>query len=69
MDRVAIYARCSAQKQADKDLSIPAQLDAARAHAEARGWEVAREYVDEAESARTADRPDFQRMIGDAPGG
>jgi DNA invertase Pin-like site-specific DNA recombinase len=66
MDRVAIYARCSAQKQADKDLSIPAQLDAARAHAAARGWEVAREYVDEAESARTADRPDFQRMIGDA---
>ena len=35
MERVAIYARCSAQKQADRDLSIPAQLDAARLHADA----------------------------------
>ncbi len=66
MDRVAIYARCSAQKQADRDLSIPAQLDAARVHAATEGLEVVREYVDEAESARSADRPDFQRMIADA---
>ena len=66
MERCAIYARCSAQKQADKDLSIPAQLDAARAHARDQGWEVVTEYIDEAESARTADRPDFQRMIADA---
>ncbi len=66
MDRVAIYARCSAQKQADKDLSIPAQLDAARAYARAQGMEVVREFVDEAESARTADRPDFQQMIAEA---
>ena len=29
--RVAIYVRCSADKQAEKDLSIPAQLDACRA--------------------------------------
>jgi site-specific DNA recombinase len=66
MERVAIYARCSAQKQADRDLSIPAQLDAARARAAAEGWEVASEYIDEAESARTADRPAFQQMIADA---
>jgi DNA invertase Pin-like site-specific DNA recombinase len=31
-----------------------------------RGWEVVAEYVDEVESARTANRPDFRRMIGDA---
>ncbi len=64
--RCAIYARCSAQKQADRDLSIPAQLDAARDRAAAEGWEVVVEYIDEAESARTADRPAFQRMIADA---
>ena len=29
--RIAIYARCSADKQAERDLSIPAQLDACRA--------------------------------------
>jgi DNA invertase Pin-like site-specific DNA recombinase len=62
----AIYARCSAQRQADRDLSIPAQLDAARARAAAEGWEVVSEYIDEAESARTADRPAFRRMIADA---
>lgn len=30
MDRVAIYCRCSTARQGEKDLSIPAQLDAAR---------------------------------------
>ena len=30
------------------------------------GHEVTREYVDELESGRTADRPQFQRMIADA---
>ncbi len=64
--RAAIYARCSAQRQADKELSIPAQLDACRAEARRRGWEVVAEYVDEAESARTADRPQFQEMIAAA---
>jgi len=64
--RVAIYARCSAQRQADKELSIPAQLDACRAEARKRGWEIVSEYVDEAESARTADRPQFQEMIAAA---
>ena len=38
--RCVIYARCSAEKQAEKDLSIPAQLDAARQAARQRGWEV-----------------------------
>lgn len=35
--RVAIYARCSADKQAEKDLPIPAQLDCCRAGAKQRG--------------------------------
>jgi len=64
--RVAIYVRCSSVGQAVRDLSIPAQLDAARAYAAREGWVVAAEFIDEAESARTADRPDFQRMIKQA---
>ena len=64
--RVAIYARCSSQGQADKDLSIPAQLDAARERARREGWDVVKEFVDEAETARTADRPSFQQMIADS---
>ena len=64
--RVAIYARCSADKQAERDLSIPAQLDACRAGAAQRGWEVVAEYVDAAESATTDDRPQFREMIAAA---
>jgi len=64
--KVAIYARCSAQRQAEKELSIPAQLDACRNTAKQRGWEVVAEFVDLAESARTADRPQFQEMMAGA---
>ena len=64
--RVAIYARCSADKQAEKDLSIPAQLDACRLGASQRGWEVVAEFIDAAESATTDDRPQVREMIAAA---
>ena len=64
--RCALYVRCSADKQAEKDLSIPAQLDACRAAAAQRGWEVVAEFVDEAESARTDNRPAFRDMLAAA---
>jgi DNA invertase Pin-like site-specific DNA recombinase len=46
--KVALYARISDEKQAEKDLSIPAQLKALRKYSIERGWEVAAEYFDEA---------------------
>lgn len=64
--RAALYARVSSERQADKDLSIPAQLKALRDYAVRRGWAIHTEYVDEARSARTADRPKFQEMISAA---
>lgn len=64
--KAALYARVSSERQADKDLSIPAQLKALRDHAARRGWTIHMEYVDEARSARTADRPRFQEMISAA---
>ena len=60
---VVLYARVSSEKQAEKDLSLPAQLKALREYALKRNWTIVEEYVDEAESARTADRPAFQKMI------
>lgn len=63
--RVAIYARVSSDRQ-DVDLSISAQFRAVRQWAAANGHEVVAEYVDEAQSGRTANRPVFQEMIGDA---
>ncbi|MDD5258519.1 MAG: recombinase family protein [bacterium] len=64
--RVALYARVSSEKQAEKDLSLPAQLKALREYALKRQWTIVEEFIDEAESARTADRPEFQRMITSA---
>ena len=61
----ALYARVSSDRQ-DVDLSVAAQLRALRDYAEKNGYTVAREYVDEAESVRIADRPQFRRMLDEA---
>ncbi|MDO8689611.1 MAG: recombinase family protein [Dehalococcoidia bacterium] len=61
----AIYARVSSERQ-DVDLSISAQLKAIREYAEKGGYQVVREYVDEAESGRSIDRPGFKAMIASA---
>ena len=61
----ALYARVSSDRQ-DVDLSVAAQLRALRDYAEKHGYLVAREYVDEAESGRIADRPEFRRMLDEA---
>ena len=62
---VALYARVSSDRQ-DVDLSVAAQLRALRDYAEKNHYLVVREYVDEAESGRIADRPQFQRMLDEA---
>ena len=64
---VTLYARVSSERQ-DVDLSVSAQLRALRDYAEKNGYLVAREYVDEAESGRIADRPQFQKMLDEASG-
>ncbi len=61
----ALYARVSSDRQ-DVDLSVSAQLRALREYAERNGYLVAREYVDEAESGRIADRPQFRKMLDEA---
>ena len=61
----ALYARVSSDRQ-DVDLSVAAQLRALRDYAERNGYRVVREYVDEAESGRIADRPQFTKMLDEA---
>ena len=56
----ALFARVSSDRQ-DVDLSVAAQLRALRDYARSNGYSVAEEYVDEAESGRIADRPQFAR--------
>ena len=52
----ALYARVSSDRQ-DVDLSVAAQLRALRDYPKNNGYSVARDYLDEAESARISDRP------------
>jgi site-specific DNA recombinase len=56
-------------KQADRDLSVPAQLDACRLHAERQGWQVTAEYHDDGISGFEDERrPAFRKMLTDMVG-
>lgn len=62
LKKVIIYARVSSDRQ-DVDLSISAQLKALRDYARRNDYLIIKEYVDEAESGRSIDRPGFKEMI------
>ncbi|PRX21691.1 DNA invertase Pin-like site-specific DNA recombinase [Orenia metallireducens] len=65
MKKAVIYARVSSKIQVEEGLSIDAQISQLRDYAVENGYEVVAEYVDKGESAKTADRPQFQQMIKD----
>ena len=58
------YARVSTDKQAEKELSPPAQLSAMRQYARQRDWQIVEEFMEPGASARTADRPELKRLLG-----
>jgi len=62
--KAVIYARYSSYSQREE--SIEGQLRECRAFAEKNNIVVLGTYIDRAISARSDDRPDFQRMIKDA---
>ncbi|MEK3923462.1 recombinase family protein [Paenibacillus sp. FSL K6-2393] len=61
--KVVVYLRVSSEQQSERQLSIPAQRAALESYASERGWQIVDEYLDEAKSAKSDDRPDFLRMI------
>jgi len=66
--RALIYLRVSTKDQAEagrdvEGYSIPAQREACRRRAETLDADVADEFVDRGESARSSDRPELQRML------
>jgi site-specific DNA recombinase len=63
MKNALAYARVSTKEQAEKGLSIPAQLKAIREYASSHGFRILEEFVDKGESAKTSDRPEFRKMI------
>jgi site-specific DNA recombinase len=62
------YLRVSTKRQAERGadaegFSIPAQRDANRKKAQSLGALIVKEFVDRGESARSANRPELQRML------
>jgi len=67
MLRAVIYARYSSENQSEN--SIEGQLRECKAFAENKGITVVGTFIDRALSAKTAERPDFQKMIRDSAKG
>lgn len=63
MKNAVAYARVSTKEQAEKGLSIPAQLKAIREYAKSQDLKILEEYVDEGESVKTTDRPSFKKWL------
>ena len=61
--RCVLYARVSTDRQAEKDLSIPAQLRVMRDHAAQQGWAVAEEFLEPGFTATNAARPMLQAIL------
>lgn len=62
--KAVIYARYSSDNQREE--SIEGQIRECKAYAEKQGMTVLTTYIDRALSAKTDNRPDFQRMIKDS---
>ena len=67
MAKAVIYARYSSDNQREE--SIEGQIRECREYAEKNNITILTSYIDRALSARTADRPEFQRMIKDSEKG
>ena len=64
MKNAVIYARYSCDKQQEQ--SIDGQIRVIKEYAERNGYNIIRTYIDRAKSARTANRPEFLRLIQDS---
>ena len=64
MKRAALYARFSSDNQRTE--SIDAQVRVMKQYCRENKWKIVEIYIDEAHSATTDRRPNFQRMIEDS---
>jgi site-specific DNA recombinase len=60
---VVLYARVSSEQQAERDLSIPAQISSLEDYAKTHHHTVVGVFKDEAKSGRTMNRPGFKKML------
>jgi len=62
--KAVIYARFSSAEQREE--SVEGQLRECKEYAERHNMSIVGTYIDRAQSARTDDRPEFQKMIADS---
>ena len=67
IQRAALYARFSSDNQRTE--SIDAQVRAMKKYCQQQHWQIVATYTDEAKSATTDNRPQFQQMIADSSKG
>ncbi len=63
MLKAIVYARVSTQKQAEKEISIPAQIELAKKYAQENDIEIVKVFADEGISGTITNRPAFQEAI------
>jgi site-specific DNA recombinase len=68
MSNALIYLRVSTKEQAEKGesgegYSIPGQREACLRYCAEKGWDVADEFIDAGESAKSADRPSLKALL------
>src|ERR1039457_4307073 len=58
-----LYIRVSTDEQANGPLNLDNQEKRCREYCQRQAWQVVEVFIDSGESARTVDRPEFQRML------
>jgi site-specific DNA recombinase len=61
--KAVIYCRVSTKEQT-KNLSLPTQRKSCIEHCEKHGFSVDKVFIEQGESAKTADRPEFLKLLG-----
>lgn len=64
---VVLYTRVSTEDQVKEGFSLESQLERLRAFSLARMWNIVGEYIDAGYSGRNTRRPEYQKMLKDAP--
>jgi DNA invertase Pin-like site-specific DNA recombinase len=62
MNDAVIYCRVSSKEQV-QNLSLPTQRKGCLEYCQRQGWNAVKIFVEEGESAKTAERPEFQKML------
>jgi site-specific DNA recombinase len=58
-----IYCRVSTKEQAQTNLSLPVQKKVCVEYCEREGLDVDKLFMERGESAKTIDRPEFQKLL------